>query len=35
MRRILLIEDDRDISNLVRIHLSDLQYEVEQVFDGK
>ncbi len=35
MRKILLIEDDRDISNLVRIHLSDLQYEVEQVFDGK
>jgi len=35
MRRILLIEDDRDISNLVRIHLSDLQYEVEQMFDGK
>jgi DNA-binding response OmpR family regulator len=35
MRRILLIEDDRDISNLVRIHLADLQYEVEQVFDGK
>lgn len=35
MRRILIIEDDRDISNLVRIHLSDLQYEVEQVFDGK
>ena len=35
MRRILLIEDDRDISNLVRIHLTDLQYEVEQMFDGK
>lgn len=35
MRRILLIEDDRDISNLVRIHLNDLQYEVEQVFDGR
>ncbi len=34
MRKILLIEDDRDISNLVRLHLSDLQYEVEQVFDG-
>ena len=34
MRKILLIEDDHDISNLVRIHLADLQYEVEQVFDG-
>lgn len=34
MRKILLIEDDRDISNLVRLHLSDLQYDVEQVFDG-
>jgi two-component system, OmpR family, alkaline phosphatase synthesis response regulator PhoP len=35
MSKILLIEDDRDISNLVKIHLMDLQYEVEQVFDGK
>ncbi len=35
MRKILLIEDDRDISNLVRIHLTDLQFEVEQIFDGK
>jgi two-component system, OmpR family, alkaline phosphatase synthesis response regulator PhoP len=35
MRKVLLIEDDRDISNLVRIHLSDLSYEVEQAFDGK
>ena len=35
MRRILLIEDDRDISDLVRLHLTDLQYEVEQVYDGK
>ncbi|MCB9169615.1 MAG: response regulator transcription factor [Flavobacteriales bacterium] len=34
MRRILLIEDDKDISDLVRLHLTDLQYEVEQVFDG-
>ena len=35
MSRILVIEDDRDISNLLRIHLTDLQYEVEQVYDGK
>ena len=35
MRKILLIEDDRDICNLVRIHLADLQYEVEQILDGK
>ncbi|HRH69770.1 MAG TPA: response regulator transcription factor [Flavobacteriales bacterium] len=35
MRKILLIEDDRDISNLVRLHLTDLQYEVEQIFDGQ
>lgn len=34
MRHILLIEDDRDINNLVRIHLTDLQYEVERCFDG-
>ncbi len=35
MGKILVIEDDRDISNLVKIHLSDLQYEVDQVYDGK
>jgi DNA-binding response OmpR family regulator len=35
MRKVLLIEDDRAISDLVRLHLTDLQYEVEQVFDGK
>ena len=35
MSKILVIEDDRDISNLVKIHLNDLQYEVDQVYDGK
>lgn len=34
MSRILVIEDDRDISKLVHIHLSDLNYKVEQVYDG-
>ncbi|PWN06027.1 response regulator transcription factor [Rhodohalobacter mucosus] len=31
---ILIIEDDRDISELIRIHLSDLSYDVEQSYDG-
>lgn len=35
MQRILLIEDDRDISNLVRLHLADAHYTVDQVFDGQ
>ena len=35
VRKILIIEDDRDISDLVRIHLTDLHYEVEQIYDGK
>ena len=33
-RKILLIEDDRDISHLVRLHLRDLGYEVEVASDG-
>jgi two-component system, OmpR family, alkaline phosphatase synthesis response regulator PhoP len=35
MANVLLIEDDRDISNLVCMHLKDLQYAVDQVYDGK
>ena len=34
-RRVLIIEDDRDISELVRIHLRDLGFEVDQVYDGR
>jgi len=33
-RRILVIEDDPDISGLVRLHLSDAGYEVELDADG-
>ncbi len=33
-KKILLIEDDRDISHLVRLHLRDLGYEVEVASDG-
>lgn len=35
MTRILIIEDDKDISKLLTIHLNDLNFEVEQVYDGK
>ena len=31
---ILIVEDDKDISELIRIHLSDLSFEVEQIYDG-
>jgi DNA-binding response OmpR family regulator len=33
-RRILAIEDDRDIARLLRIHLSDNGFEVRLAFDG-
>jgi DNA-binding response OmpR family regulator len=35
MNKVLIIEDDKDISNLISIHLSDLNLETEQAFDGK
>lgn len=34
MKRVLLVEDDRDIVNLLKIHLHDLDFEVEVAFDG-
>lgn len=34
MQRILIVEDDRDIAELVSIHLSDLGYEPEICDDG-
>jgi DNA-binding response OmpR family regulator len=34
-RRILVIEDDRDIAHLVELHLSDLEYEVTVAHDGR
>ncbi|HEX9756266.1 MAG TPA: response regulator transcription factor [Nitrospiria bacterium] len=34
-RKILLIEDDRDIANLVELHLKDLGFEVKVALDGE
>jgi len=33
--KILLVEDDRDISHLVELHLADLGHEVDRAYDGK
>ncbi|UCF68176.1 MAG: response regulator transcription factor [Acidobacteriota bacterium] len=35
MRRVLVIEDDRDLAHLVTVHLVDLGCEVEAVHDGR
>lgn len=35
MEKALIIEDDRDISNLIAIHLTDINYQVDAAFDGK
>ncbi len=35
MEKVLIIEDDKDISDLMAIHLGDLEFEVEKAFDGK
>ncbi len=35
MSRVLIIEDDREISDLISIHLKDLELEVSQSYDGK
>jgi DNA-binding response OmpR family regulator len=35
VRRILIVEDDRDIAELVALHLGDLPFEVELVVDGR
>jgi len=34
-RRVLVVEDDRDIAHLLELHLRDLCSEVVQVFDGE
>ena len=34
MKRVLIIEDDMEISNLLEIHLSDLNCEINRQFDG-
>ena len=33
-RKILIIEDNRDLSNLLKLNLSDLSFEVDLAFDG-
>ena len=35
MEKALIIEDDQDISELIAIHLSDMNLEVDKAFDGK
>ncbi len=35
MEKVLIIEDDKDISELISIHISDMHYEVDKAFDGK
>ena len=35
MERALIIEDDKDIADLIAIHLKDLEFEVDKAFDGK
>ncbi len=35
MRRILIVEDDRDIAELVALHLGDLSIEVDFALDGR
>ncbi len=35
MEKALIIEDDKDISELISIHLSDLDLEVDKAYDGK
>ena len=34
-RKILIIEDDKDIAHLVELHLKDEGYEVSRAYDGK
>jgi DNA-binding response OmpR family regulator len=33
-RKILLVEDNKDLAHLVEIHLRDLSYDVTLAFDG-
>ena len=35
MEKVLIIEDDADLSELMSIHISDMGYETEKSFDGK
>ena len=35
MDKVLIIEDDKDISGLISIHVADLGYETDVAFDGR
>ena len=35
MKKVIIIEDDKEISSLLEIHLKDLQCEVTKCYDGK
>ncbi|MFA5329401.1 MAG: response regulator transcription factor [Prolixibacteraceae bacterium] len=35
MEKALVIEDDQDIANLISIHLSDMEFDVDTSYDGK
>ena len=35
MEKVLIIEDDKDIADLISIHLGDMGFEAEKAFDGK
>ena len=34
MKRVLIIEDDHDIVNLLRIHLDDMGFQIDVANDG-
>ena len=33
-RKILIVEDNKDLANLLKIHLQDLEYYADPVFNG-
>ena len=35
MKNVLVVEDDKSISDLLKIHLTDLNCEVTQAYDGE
>jgi len=35
MGKALIVEDDQDIANLISIHLTDMEFDVDTSFDGK
>ena len=35
MEKVLIIEDDKDIADLIAIHIADLGFEIDKAFDGK